>query len=282
MTERIRPVIRFVFNKICLLENCSSAAAYWSALPHSPARTRKETCKFKIRYLERLARANLEGQAKARQPHSGEKKIGNLTPTLIVRKGASHSPFEALDVVLYSVHCSVPWLYIVTTQGLGRTDGLFLFRGPDATVAWRAVPSLPFHYGNLKRNASHAAISLRANTAQEQDPHFTPTLLHSFGIPLNSFSFVAIYPRHQYFLVFRYQWLFPLSQCLQADTSEPQPRPRNPHHTMHITPNVLPHLNVNSISILQTYFDYPTHDLRPHLQAIAVEKAAVSFCGGPE
>jgi hypothetical protein len=51
---------------------------------------------------------------------------------------------------------------------------------------------------------------------------------------------------------------------------------------MHITPNLLPHLNIHSSAILKIYFDYPTHDLRPHLQAIAVEKAAVSFCGDPE
>jgi hypothetical protein len=53
-------------------------------------------------------------------------------------------------------------------------------------------------------------------------------------------------------------------------------------HTMHITPNLLPHPNINSNSILKIHFDYPPHDPRPRLEAIAVADTAVSFCGGPE
>jgi hypothetical protein len=105
----------------------------------------------------------------------------------------------------------------------GLTD--YFFRGPYTTVACRAVPSTTVSETRLPPR-----FLFKQTPCKNKN---TISLPHSFFIPLNSFSFVAIYSQHQYFLVFRYQWLFPLSQFLQADPSEPQPRPRNPPHDAH-------------------------------------------------
>jgi hypothetical protein len=166
-------------------------------------------------------------------------------------------------------------MYKLRTHDLGRTD-YFVLGDHTLEHKYSSVParSRSFHYG--KRNASPAAIHSEQTLGKNKN---TLSLPHSFSIPLILYHLLQYTPNISIFLFLGINGSFSslnASKLTRLSHSLVHP------HTLHATPSFLLHLNINSSSILQTQFDYPTHNLRPHLQAIAVQKAAVSFCRGPE